>query len=159
MREFVSQKGANVICIDHENAYKVLDQNAFNRNPVEKSLNSLFVYSAQCNFSGLKYPLSWIEKVRHGCLNSYVGNESNWFTMLDAAGYAATNDLNLSSFKPDFVCISFYKLFGYPTGIGALLVKNSSAHILKKVYYGGGTVKLVLSSKMHHVKRDPLHER
>ncbi|XP_058791416.1 molybdenum cofactor sulfurase 3 [Phymastichus coffea] len=159
MRELVLQKGANVVCIDHKNAYRILEQNFDSNYSIEKQSNSLFVYSAQCNFSGLKYPLSWIDKVKSGYLNSYVGNESNWFIMLDAASFAATNDLNLSVYKPDFVCLSFYKLFGYPTGIGALLVKNSSAGILNKTYYGGGTVNLALSSKMYHVNRKILHER
>ena len=36
--------------------------------------------------------------------------------------------------------MSFYKLFGYPSGIGALLVRKSVSRELKKVYWGGGTV-------------------
>ena len=57
------------------------------------------------------------------------------------------------------MCLSFYKMFGYPTGIGALLVKNDSANVLQKVYYGGGTVDVSLSSEMFHVKRQSLHQR
>jgi molybdenum cofactor sulfurtransferase len=32
------------------------------------------------------------------------------------------------------------KLFGYPTGLGALLVRNDAAKLLKKTYFSGGTV-------------------
>ncbi|XP_011498068.1 PREDICTED: molybdenum cofactor sulfurase 3 [Ceratosolen solmsi marchali] len=160
MRDIISERGAKVICLDHNSAFKVLQQNTDKNHSISMyEDNSLFIYPAQCNFSGFKYPLNWIENVKHGLLNSYVGNKSNWYTYLDIASYAATNDLNLSIVKPDFLCLSFYKLFGYPTGIGALLVRNKSAQILKKVYYGGGTVNVILSSKMHHVKKESLHER
>ena len=160
MRDITAQRGANVVCLNHDDAFEILQQST-NRNHSTKDQinNSLFVYSAQCNFSGLKYPLDWIENIKNGCLDAHMRSESNWFTLLDAACFVATNDLNLSIFKPDFVCLSFYKLFGYPTGIGALLVKNDRADVLKKVYYGGGTVDVVLSSKMHHVKRESLHEK
>jgi len=37
--------------------------------------------------------------------------------------------------------LSFYKLFGYPTGLGALLVRRSAMPLLAgKLYFGGGTV-------------------
>lgn len=45
--------------------------------------------------------------------------------MVDAAAYCPTQPLHLGgSFRPDFVCLSFYKMFGYPTGLGALLVRT-----------------------------------
>lgn len=117
--------------------------------------NSLFVYSAQCNFSGLKNPLWWIDSVQNGAL----GGEDKWHVLLDGAAFAATNVLDLGLHKPDFVAISFYKMFGYPTGLGALLVRNASAGVLGKSYYGGGTVKMALSSGVAHMKKDVLHER
>lgn len=51
---------------------------------------------------------------------------------MDAAAYVPTNKLDLSIYKPDFVPISFYKLFGWPTGIGALIVKNEHLPLLAK---------------------------
>jgi hypothetical protein len=37
--------------------------------------------------------------------------------------------------------LSFYKIFGYPTGLGALLVRRASMPLLAgKLYFGGGTV-------------------
>ncbi|KAJ8938858.1 hypothetical protein NQ318_019919 [Aromia moschata] len=84
--------------------------------------NSLFVYPTQCNFSGTKYPLTWIENIRNGILNSLSPKKTkNWYVSLDCASYVSTNKLDLSKHKPDFVTISFYKMFGYPTGLGALL--------------------------------------
>jgi molybdenum cofactor sulfurtransferase len=36
--------------------------------------------------------------------------------LLDAASLVPSNRLDLSRWHPDFVAISFYKIFGYPTG-------------------------------------------
>ena len=43
---------------------------------------------------------------------------------LDCAAFVPTSRLDLSRCKPDFVAISFYKMFGYPTGVGALLARR-----------------------------------
>ena len=50
-----------------------------------------------------------------------------WYTLLDAAKYICTSPLSLRRCPADFVPISFYKLFGYPTGLGALIVRRSSS--------------------------------
>lgn len=124
--------------------------------------NSLFAYPAQCNFSGSKYPLEWASKVQNGILNNRPEldyESSKWYTLLDAAAYCSTNPLDLTKTSPDFVCLSFYKIFGYPTGLGALLVKNSSAAVLKKKYFGGGSVDVALPSRQFHQPRKCLHER
>lgn len=34
--------------------------------------------------------------------------------------------------RPDFVTLSFYKMFGFPTGLGALLVHRRSVDLLRK---------------------------
>ncbi|XP_076163683.1 molybdenum cofactor sulfurase isoform X2 [Ptiloglossa arizonensis] len=161
MREVVAKNGAKITCLSHNNAFKVFSAPLHSlTSSSQQNSNSLFVYPAQCNFSGLKYPLKWIENVHNGILSNIISNASTkWYVLLDASAFVSTNDLNLSIYKPDFVCLSFYKMFGYPTGIGALLVKNSSADVLQKIYYGGGTVNVSLSSEMFHVKRESLHQR
>lgn len=115
--------------------------------------NSLCVYAAQCNFGGYKYPLELIENVQR------CANGSNWYVCLDAASYVSTNHLDLNKYRPDFVCISFYKMFGYPTGLGGLLVSKRGESVLRKRYYGGGTVKIAMSGRNWHEKRDCFHER
>ncbi|KAK9867044.1 hypothetical protein WJX84_002335 [Apatococcus fuscideae] len=40
----------------------------------------------------------------------------------------------------DFVALSYYKIFGYPTGLGALLVRRKTLAGMRKSYFGGGTV-------------------
>ncbi|XP_043480906.1 molybdenum cofactor sulfurase [Leptopilina heterotoma] len=161
MRDLISKnRGAHVVCLPHHLAFETFRESTIIEREISNpKSNSLFVYSAQCNFSGFKYPLEWIEKAQNA-LNNFTSSKKNkWFTFLDASAYVGTNNLDLSRYKADFVCLSFYKMFGYPTGLGALIVKKSSANVLRKIYYGGGTVNVALSSTRFHVKRENLHER
>ncbi|XP_065089184.1 molybdenum cofactor sulfurase 2-like [Ochlerotatus camptorhynchus] len=115
---------------------------------------SLFVFPAQNNFNASKYPLDLIEEVQLNGLSGYA--DERFYVCLDAASYVSTNFLDLSRYHPDFVCMSFYKIFGYPTGLGALLIRNGSEHVLDKKYYGGGTIKILLSGQNLHLKHDDL---
>ncbi|XP_070508308.1 molybdenum cofactor sulfurase 3 [Chironomus tepperi] len=127
-----------------------LSRNFFKEDcALETMKNSLIAFPAQCNFNGYKFPLKIIEKIHLGD-NNYV--------LLDAAAYASSNDLDLNLCKADYVTVSFYKIFGYPTGLGALIVSKRGAEKLKKKYYGGGTVKIALTRENWHQKRDNLHE-
>ena len=56
-----------------------------------------------------------------------------WLVLLDAAKLVSTCPLDLTKHDADFVAVSFYKIFGLPTGLGALLVKQSVAKTLRKV--------------------------
>ncbi|XP_071443407.1 molybdenum cofactor sulfurase 3 isoform X2 [Hetaerina americana] len=153
MREVAKAKGSFVRTISKSELRECFSKTFFEQATPD-ACNSLFVYPAQCNFSGVKYPLKWTERVQNGALNCCVpGKPTNWFCFLDAATYVSTNDLDLSKVKPDFVCISFYKIFGYPTGLGALLVKNSVGHVLKKEYFGGGSVLISLSNQKFHINK------
>ncbi len=95
--------------------------------------NKLFAFPAQSNVSGIKHDLAWIKKAQ----------DQGWDVLLDAAAFAPSNPLNLKEIKPDFVSISFYKIFGYPTGLGCLFVKKSKFNKLVKPWFAGGTVSLV----------------
>ena len=74
------------------------------------------------------YPHRWVRAVQAKSTRRH-----RWQVLLDAAAFAPAHPLNLTATPADFVCISFYKLFGYPTGVGAWIVRNEDAHILKKV--------------------------
>jgi molybdenum cofactor sulfurtransferase len=92
--------------------------------------HNLFAYPAQSNFTGVQHPLEWIAQAQmHG-----------WDVLLDAAAFAPTNRLDLSQWHPDFVDISFYKIFGYPTGAGCLLARQSAIQKLRRPWYAGGTI-------------------
>ena len=91
---------------------------------------NLFGYPAQSNFSGVQHPLTWIAQAQ----------AAGYDVLLDAAAFAPTNRLDLSRWHPDFVSLSFYKIFGYPTGIGALLVRKPTLAKLHRPWYAGGTI-------------------
>ncbi|KAL4707944.1 hypothetical protein ACJJTC_013735 [Scirpophaga incertulas] len=169
LREIAAEKNADIIHISHNDFLEAIynSNSIINKNTKASKSNSnnLLAYPAQSNFNGYKYPISCTEKIKAGCLNSHVKKHlctlnCNWYVLLDAASFLSTNKLDLSSEQPDFICLSFYKIFGFPTGLGALLVKNSSAHVLsQKKYFGGGTVDIVLSSENYNVKREIIYER
>ena len=85
------------------------------------------------------------------------------YTLLDAAALASTAPLDLSdtATSPDFVALSFYKIFGFPN-IGALLVRKDSGHVLQsRKYFGGGTVDMIITIQdtWHAKKEGSLHDR
>jgi selenocysteine lyase/cysteine desulfurase len=92
--------------------------------------HNLFAYPAQSNFSGVQHPLEWIAR----------GHAKGWDVLLDAAAFTATNPLDLSRWTPDFVVQSFYKLFGYPTGVGCLLARKAALAKLRRPWFSGGTI-------------------
>ena len=95
-------------------------------------LDHLFAYPAQSNFSGVQHPLGWIAQA----------HDLGWDVLLDCAAFAPTNSLDLSAIHPDFVPVSFYKLFGYPTGAGALIARRETLSKLRRPWFAGGTITL-----------------
>jgi molybdenum cofactor sulfurtransferase len=92
--------------------------------------NKLFAYPAQSNFSGVQHPLEWIQEAQ----------ALGWDVLLDAAAYVPTNRLDLSLWHPDYVTLSFYKMFGYPTGVGALIARRDALAKLHRPWFAGGTI-------------------
>src|SRR5690606_24480037 len=76
-------------------------------------------------------PLEWIDAARG----------MGYDVLLDAAAYVPASPLDLRKVKPDFATISFYKMFGFPTGIGALLARRAALEKLHRPWFGGGTVR------------------
>jgi selenocysteine lyase/cysteine desulfurase len=90
----------------------------------------LFAYPAQSNFSGVQHPLAWVD----------MAHAAGYDVLLDAAAFVPTNRLDLGAVKPEFVTVSFYKMFGYPTGIGCLLARRDALARLRRPWFSGGTV-------------------
>ena len=90
----------------------------------------LFAFPAQSNYSGVRHPLDWVG----------LAHERGWDVLLDASAFVPTNPLDLSRWHPDFVAISWYKVFGYPTGIGSLVVRREALAHLERPWYAGGTI-------------------
>uniref|UniRef100_A0A1J3IJS7 Molybdenum cofactor sulfurase n=1 Tax=Noccaea caerulescens TaxID=107243 RepID=A0A1J3IJS7_NOCCA len=105
---------------------------------------NLFAFPSECNFTGLRFNLDLVKLFKENTETTLQGSpfstSKRWMVLIDAAKGSATLPPNLSEYPADFVVLSFYKLFGYPTGLGALLVRNDAAKLLKKTYFSGGTV-------------------
>ncbi|KAF8658689.1 hypothetical protein HU200_059164 [Digitaria exilis] len=101
---------------------------------------NLFAFPSECNFSGHKFNLSLVNLIKEGKFVGTSQEQGRWMVLIDAAKGCTTEPPNLTMYPADFVVCSFYKIFGYPTGIGALIVKNEAASLLNKTYFGGGTV-------------------
>jgi molybdenum cofactor sulfurtransferase len=132
IREFAHLRGAEVTYIPIALPDMRVDDSQLNRELEQPSKrgHNLFAYPAQSNFSSVQHPLDWIEKAhQHG-----------WDVLLDAAAFVPTNKLDLSVIKPDFVPISFYKMFGYPTGLGALIARKEALAKLHRPWFAGGTI-------------------
>jgi selenocysteine lyase/cysteine desulfurase len=132
IREFAHARGAEVTYIPVILPDMQLDASQLDLELARPSQtgHNLFAFPAQSNFSSVKHPLEWIEKAHaHG-----------WDVLLDAAAFVPTNKLDLGKVKPDFVPISFYKIFGYPTGLGALLARKSALAKLHRPWFAGGTI-------------------
>nr|XP_044249743.1 molybdenum cofactor sulfurase-like [Drosophila takahashii] len=134
--------------------------------------NSLVTFSAQCNFSGYKIPLEAIGRIQTDGLPQAgkriwgSGDEkkdtthNDYYVCLDAACFVATSPLDLHKYQPDYVCLSFYKIFGYPTGVGALLVSRRGAEAFgKRRFFGGGTINYAYPHAMDHQLRESFQQR
>jgi molybdenum cofactor sulfurtransferase len=132
IREFAHARGAEVTYIPIALPDMRVDDSQLERqlSRPSKHGHNLFAYPAQSNFSSVKHPLEWIEQAHH----------YGWDVLLDAAAFVPTSRLDLSLVKPDFVSISFYKMFGYPTGVGALLARKSALAKLHRPWFAGGTI-------------------
>ncbi|EHA21854.1 hypothetical protein CBS63078_10463 [Aspergillus niger] len=95
----------------------------------------LFAYPAQSNFSGVRHPLEWVT----------LAQQYGFDVLLDAAAYLPTNKLDLSDKnpQPEFIMVSWYKLFGYPTGLGCLIARRDALSRLSRPWFSGGSVKMV----------------
>ena len=74
-----------------------------------------------------------------------------WQVLVDAAAFVPTNRLDLRRVLPDFVAVSFYKMFGYPTGVGCLLIRNAAIDKLRRPWFAGGTVNFTTVQGQRHV--------
>ena len=143
IREFAHANGAAVeyspltlpdLRIDRPRLGALLDR-------TDDSKANLLAFPAQSNFSGVVHPLDLIGEA----------HEKGWDVLLDAAAFVPTNRLDLGTVQPEFVSISFYKMFGYPTGVGCLLVRHAVLPKLVRPWFAGGTVNFATVQGLRHI--------
>jgi len=132
IREFARARGATVAYAPVRPTDLRLDDAALHRMLDEPATGAarLFAFPAQSNFSGVLHPLSWVERA----------GARGWDVLLDAAAFAPCHALDVGTVGPDFVSLSFYKMFGYPTGVGALLARREALARLHRPWFAGGTI-------------------
>ncbi|CAK7355477.1 unnamed protein product [Dovyalis caffra] len=114
--------------LQRRNEAKILEE-----EPTANAYN-LFAFPSECNFSGLRFSLDLANLVKENPERILEGSpfcKGRWMVLVDAAKGCTTRPPDLSKYPVDFVVISFYKLFGYPTGLGALIVQNGKSLVLK----------------------------
>jgi selenocysteine lyase/cysteine desulfurase len=140
IREFARRAGTRIeyVPLDSElrltNARERLDAMRHSGGP------KLFAFPAQSNFSGVRHPLCLIDRA----------HESGFDVLLDAAAYLPSSALSLRRYAADFVALSFYKLFGFPTGLGALVARRDALARLRRPWFAGGTVEYVSVQNDRH---------
>jgi selenocysteine lyase/cysteine desulfurase len=110
-------------------------------NEADPGAANLFAFPAQSNFSGVKHPLDLVA----------LAQAAGWHVLLDAAAFVPTDRLDLQAVHPDFVSVSFYKMFGYPTGVGCLLARNAALAALERPWFAGGTVNFATVGVRRHL--------
>ncbi len=167
MRGPALAKGAHFCCKTLEELERFFDLQSntstgrdCSRRNVDDVVHNLVVFPAECNFGGdrpnVKAILASFEMANRSVNNSQT--ISRWWTMLDIAKAASTGPIDLCDLNPDFACVSFYKMFGEPTGLGALFIKRTAIDLLVESkpesqsaalrlhrYFGGGSVDVVLA--------------
>ncbi len=144
LREFAHARGADVTYIPVNLPELRLPEDQL-RNTLKEANpdgNNLFSFPAQSNFSGIQHPLEWIAEAK----------SMGWDVLLDAAAFVPTNKLDLSRITPDFVVLSFYKIFGYPTGLGALIARREALGKLQRPWFAGGTITVAsVQAETHYM--------
>lgn len=119
----------------------------------------LVSWPAQSNFSGARF----LDKDWH--LQAKEQGD-HVFTLLDVASLVTTHIPDLSTpesnhLAADFLCMSFYKMFGFPD-LGALLIKKgsqASSIFERRAYFGGGTVESLTINQKFAPRKASLPER
>jgi len=104
---------------------------------------ALVAFPAQSNFSGVRHPLSLVTEA----------HALGFDVLLDAAAFVPTCALDLRACEADFVVLSFYKMFGYPTGVGALIARRDALARLRRPWFAGGTVEFASVQNDRHALR------
>jgi molybdenum cofactor sulfurtransferase len=146
IREFAHARGAQVtyipVALPDMRVLEAQLEQAW--DAAKAGQHNLFAYPAQSNFSAVQHPLEWIGRAQ----------AKGWDVLLDAAAFAPSNRLDLTLWKPDFVALSFYKIFGYPTGLGALIARRVALTKLQRPWFSGGTITVASVQADKHYLAD-----
>lgn len=143
VREYARRAGATIRVLPLDEELRLREPEAL----LARASTGLLAFPAQSNFSGVRHPLALIDAAHARGLD----------VLLDIAAYAPTTPLSLREVPADFAALSFYKLFGYPAGLGALIARREALAKLQRPWFAGGTVLYAsVAAETHHLR--PRHE-
>lgn len=143
LREYARSRGADTVYVPLRAPGLGVDVEAMDAVlATPPPAGGLLAYPAQSNFSGVRHSLEWVTRAK----------AAGWDVLLDAAAYVPSNPLDLSAVHPDFVAVSWYKVFGYPTGIGCLVARREALARLRRPWFSGGTIHVASAQgQWHHM--------
>jgi selenocysteine lyase/cysteine desulfurase len=134
IREFARSRGAGIVYAPVRAPALRLDRPALSRilRTARPDAYNLLAFPAQSNFSGVQHPLDLVEEA----------HLEGWDVLVDIAAFAPTNRFDAARISPDFATLSFYKIMGFPTGIGCLLMRRDRLDRLARPWFAGDTVTI-----------------
>ncbi|WUW19197.1 aminotransferase class V-fold PLP-dependent enzyme [Streptomyces sp. NBC_01465] len=140
LREYARTRHARTVYVPLAGPDLRVDEAAL-RGALPRGGRGLFAYPAQSNFTGVQHPLGWIG----------AAQSRGYDVLLDAAAFVPAHPLDLSRVHPDFTAVSWYKVFGYPTGIGTLIARREALARLRRPWFAGGTIQAASAQVAWHV--------
>lgn len=147
IREFARRQGAEISYVPVVAPDLRVDRSAMSRVLASgsRSARRLLAFPAQSNFSGVQHPLDLVDEA----------HAAGWDVLVDAAAFAPTNRFDVARVKPDFATFSFYKMMGFPTGVGCLLARRDRLDTLQRPWFAGGTITVAsVQGDGHYLHRD-----
>ncbi|MER7925750.1 aminotransferase class V-fold PLP-dependent enzyme [Streptomyces sp. NPDC096057] len=145
LREYARAAGARTEYVPVRGKELAIDEDRLHTAlTARRRRRGLLAYPAQSNFTGVRHSLDWIA----------TAQELGYDVLLDAAASVPSNPLDLSRHHPDFTVVSWYKVFGYPTGIGSLIVRREALARLRRPWFSGGTIYAASAQAQWHVLAD-----
>jgi selenocysteine lyase/cysteine desulfurase len=143
IREYARSAGAPVRYLPLDEELRLHDAEALLAHELTHA-RGLLAFPAQSNFSGVRHPLSLVQYAK----------SLGYDVLLDIAAFAPSHALSLHDCPADFAALSFYKLFGYPTGLGALVARREALDRLRRPWFAGGTVAYAsVQADTHRLRR------
>ena len=129
IREYARRAGGPVRVLPLDGELRLDDADARLADQAARC-GGLVALPAQSNFSGVRHPLALVARAR----------ALGFDVLVDAAAFAASCALSLRTCPADFAVLSFHKLFGFPTSVGALIARRDALARLRRPWFAGGTV-------------------
>jgi selenocysteine lyase/cysteine desulfurase len=143
MREYARVRGGATSVLPLDDELRLLEPVEYLKAFSAGHGQGLFGFPVQSNFSGMKHSLDLIREAQR------LGHD----VLIDAAGAGVSGGISLRQYPVEFLAFSFYKIFGLPTGVGALVARRDALDKLRRPWFAGGTVDFVSIEHDRHQLR------